>query len=202
MAETVGVLPTLETIESQVLVVRGYRVLLAPQLAALYEVETRVLNQAVQRNIVRFPTDFMFQLNWDEVESLRSQTVILNAAKTGQTTASRSQTVTLKRGGNVAYAPYAFTEQGVAMLSGVLKSERAVAVNIEIMRTFVKLRSMLAEHSDLKLKLTQLEKKYDDNFRMVLMPSINSWMNPLLAPMAAGASVSPRKSSHAQTYRH
>ena len=167
MAETVGILPTLKTIESQVLVVRGHRVLLAPQLAALYEVETRVLNQAVHRNIARFPTDFMFQLNWDEVENFRSQAVILDGALAGQTAASRSQAVTLKRGGNVKYAPYAFTEQGVAMLSGVLKSERAVAVNIEIMRTFVKLRSMLAEHSDLKQKLKQLENKYDDNFRMV-----------------------------------
>lgn len=93
----------------------------------------------------------MFQLTWDEVDAL----------------ASRSQNVILKRGQNVKYAPYAFTEQGVAMLSSVLKSERAVAVNIEIVRAFVKLRSMMVEHADLKQCLNQLEKKYDDNFRMV-----------------------------------
>jgi len=162
-----NVLPSLEIIEFQVLVVRGQRVLLGPQLAVLYEVETRVLNQAVQRNLTRFPGDFMFQLSWDEVERLKSQIVILNAVPAGEKGSSRSQTVILKRGGNVKYAPYAFTEQGVAMLSSVLKSERAVAVNIEIMRTFVKLRSMLAEHVDLKRKLNALEKKYDDNFRMV-----------------------------------
>ncbi len=144
-------LPSLDVIESQILVIRGQRVLLGPQLAALYEVETRALNQAVARNVSRFPADFMFQLTWEEVESV----------------ASRSQTVTLKRGQNIKYAPYAFTEQGVAMLSSALKSERAVAVNIEIIRTFVKLRGMLAEHADLKRRLNQLEKKYDDNFRMV-----------------------------------
>jgi uncharacterized protein YcfL len=148
-------LPSLDIIESQILVIRGQRVLLGPQLAALYEVQTRVLNQAVARNASRFPADFMFQLTWEEVEGVASHT------------ASRSQTVTLKRGQNVKYAPYAFTEQGVAMLSSALKSERAVAVNIEIIRTFVKLRGMLAEHSDLKRRLNQLEKKYDDNFRMV-----------------------------------
>ena len=161
------VLPSLELIESQVLVVRGQRVLLGPQLAMLYEVETRALNQAVQRNATRFPADFMFQRSWDEVEGLRSQIVILNGIPTAAKESSRSQTVILKRGKNVKYAPYAFTEQGVAMLSSVLRSDRAMAVNIEIMRTFVKLRGMLAEHSDLKRKLNTLEKKYDENFRMV-----------------------------------
>lgn len=153
----------MEIIESQVLAIRGHRVLLAPQLAVLYEVETRALNQAVQRNVARFPGDFMFQLSWEEVDAVRSQIVVSSGEKAG----SRSQTVILKRGQNVKYAPYAFTEQGVAMLSSVLRSDRAIAVNIEIMRTFVKLRGMLAEHSDLKAKLTQLEKKYDANFRMV-----------------------------------
>lgn len=161
------VLPSLEIIESQVLTVRGFRVLLGPQLAALYEVETRTLTQAVQRNAGRFPPDFMFQLSWDEVENLKSQIVILNEPQPGEKEASRSQTVILKRGQNVKYAPYAFTEQGVAVLSSVLRSDRAIAVNIEIMRTFVKLRGMLAQHSELKVKLSQLEKKYDDNFRMV-----------------------------------
>jgi hypothetical protein len=133
---------------SKVLEIRGQRVLISHQLAALYEVEPRALMQQVQRNKERFPADFMFQLTADEFANLKSQTVISSW-------------------GGVRKLPYAFTEQGVAMLSSVLKSERAVAVNIEIMRTFVKLRSMLAEHSDLKRKLNALEKKYDDNFRMV-----------------------------------
>ncbi len=129
------VLPSLETIASQVLVVRAQRVLLGPQLAMLYEVETRALNQAVQRNATRFPSNFVFQLNWDEVENLKSQIVILNEAPDGETEVSRSQSVILKRGKNLKYAAHAFTEQ-----------------------TFVKLRSMLAEHSDLKRKLNTLKK--------------------------------------------
>ena len=128
--------------------IRGHRVLLSPQLAVLYEVEPRVLMQQVQRNIGRFPADFMFQLNADEFDNLKSQFVTSSW-------------------GGVRKLPFAFTEQGVAMLSSVLRSDRAVAVNIEIMRTFVKLRSMLSEHADLKRKLNALEKKYDDNFRMV-----------------------------------
>ena len=167
------VLPSLEIIESQVVVVRGQRVLLGPQLATLYGVETRVLNQTVQRNVTRFPADFMFQLSWDEVESLKSQIVILNRIPVGAKDSSRSQTVILKRGRNVKYAPYAFTEQGVAMLSSVLKSGRAIAVNIEIMRTFVKLRSMLAEHSDLKRKLNALEKNMTRTSGWCLTPSTN-----------------------------
>jgi hypothetical protein len=132
----------------QVLSVRGQRVLLTQQLAALYEVQPRVLMQQVQRNAERFPPDFMFQLNAEEFANLKSQFVTSNW-------------------GGIRKLPYAFTEQGVAMLSSVLRSARAIAVNIEIMRTFVKLRSMLAEHVDLRRKLLQLEKKYDDNFRMV-----------------------------------
>ena len=133
---------------SKVVEIRGQRVLLSPQLAALYAVEPRVLMQQVQRNIERFPADFMFQLNGDEFDNLKSQFVTSSW-------------------GGLRKLPFAFTEQGVAMLSSVLRSERAVAVNIEIMRTFVKLRGMLAEHSDLKRKLTTLEKKYDENFKVV-----------------------------------
>ena len=133
---------------SKVMEIRGHRVLLSPQLAVLYEVEPRVLMQQVQRNIERFPADFMFQLNADEFDNLKSQFVTSSW-------------------GGIRKLPFAFTEQGVAMLSSVLRSERAVAVNIEIMRTFVKLRGMLSEHADLKRKLNTLEKKYDDNFRMV-----------------------------------
>ena len=133
---------------SKVMEIRGHRVLLSPQLAVLYEVEPRVLMQQVQRNIERFPADFMFQLDADEFDNLKSQFVTSSW-------------------GGIRKLPFAFTEQGVAMLSSVLRSERAVAVNIEIMRTFVKLRGMLSEHADLKRKLNTLEKKYDDNFRMV-----------------------------------
>jgi ORF6N domain len=115
-------------------------------------VETRVLNQAVRRNANRFPEDFMFQLAQDEAAT------ILN---------SRSQSVILKRGENVKYRPYAFTEQGVAMLSSVLHSDRAVAVNIEIMRAFVRLRRILATNVGLARKLAVLEKKYDAQFKVV-----------------------------------
>lgn len=154
-------------IESQVLVVRGQRVLLAQQLASLYAVETKALNQAVQRNLDRFPADFMFRLEREDLAALRSQTVTLNAQAIDSKEVLSSLGLASERGANAKYLPYAFTEQGVAMLSSVLKSERAIAVNIEIMRTFVKLRGMLSEHVDLKRKLTQLEKKYDDNFRVV-----------------------------------
>src|SRR6516225_7039874 len=119
-------------------------------LAELYGVETRSLVQAVKRNIQRFPNDFMFQLTSEEDKALRSQIVI---SKKG-------------RGGR-RYSPYAFTEQGVAMLSSVLNSERAIEVNIAIMCTFVKLREILAAHKDLARKLEDLEKKYDSQFRSV-----------------------------------
>jgi 2-phospho-L-lactate guanylyltransferase (CobY/MobA/RfbA family) len=154
-------------IEAQVLVVRGQRVLLAQQLAALYAVETKVLNQAVQRNLDRFPQDFMFRLEREDLAALRSQTVTLNAQVLESKEFLVASGLAGTRGSHSKYTSYAFTEQGVAMLSSILKSERAIAVNIEIMRTFVKLRSMLSEHSDLKRKLNSLEKKYDDNFKMV-----------------------------------
>ncbi len=124
--------------------------MLSHHLAELYEVEPRVLTQAVKRNLDRFPTDFMFQLTWDEVDRcLRSQFVIL------------------KQGRNVKYLPYAFTEQGIAMLSSVLKSKRAVQVNIEIMRAFVRLRQLLSSNKELSRRLDELEKKYDGQFKIV-----------------------------------
>ena len=154
-------------IESQVLVIRGQRVLLAQQLATLYGVDVKVLNQAVQRNIVRFPEDFMFRLQPEDMSALRSQTVTLNTQVLDSNEFLISAGLIKTRGGSAKYLPYAFTEQGVAMLSSVLKSERAIAVNVEIMRTFVKLRGMLSEHVDMKRKLKALEKKYDDNFKVV-----------------------------------
>lgn len=130
-------------IQSRILALRGQRVMLDADLAQLYGVETRALVQAVKRNLVRFPDDFMFQLSLDEFAALRSQTVISNAGG---------------RGGRRT-APYAFTEQGVAMLSSVLTSTRAIAVNIEIMRTFVRVRALATTHSDLAKRLGELEEK-------------------------------------------
>ncbi|MFH1429715.1 MAG: ORF6N domain-containing protein, partial [Candidatus Margulisiibacteriota bacterium] len=114
-----------ETIVNNILLIRGQKVMLDRDLAKLYRVETKVLNQAVKRNLSRFPEDFMFQLSKKEAER------------------SRSQIVTLKRGQNIKHLPYAFTEQGIAMLSSVLKSDVAIEVNIQIMRTFTRLRDML-----------------------------------------------------------
>jgi ORF6N domain len=156
----------LERIGNAIRLVRGQKVLLDNDLAQLYDVETRVLNQAVKRNAERFPEDFMFQLSADEAAAwLRS----------------RSQFVILKRGENLKYRPYAFTEQGVAMLSGVLHSPRAVAVNVEIMRAFVRLRQILASHAGLARKLEALEKKYDAQFKMVF-GAIRQLMSPPAKP--------------------
>jgi hypothetical protein len=140
-----------ERIERSILLIRGQKVLLDMDLANLYGVSTKALVQAVKRNAARFPNDFMFQLSKPELENWRSQFVTSNpGAKMG-----------LRR------PPFAFTEQGVAMLSSVLRSERAVTVNIEIMRAFVRLREMLAGHAELARKLDELEKKYDSQFRVV-----------------------------------
>jgi len=131
--------------------IRGHKVMLDDDLADLYDVQTKVFNQAVRRNRNRFPSDFMFQLTDREYHSLRSQIVTLNSG----------------RGRHRKYLPYAFTEQGVAMLSSVLRSNRAVQVNIEIMRAFVRLREVLATHKDLAAKLEAIEKKYDAQFKVV-----------------------------------
>jgi hypothetical protein len=141
-----------EQIDRSILVVRGHRVLLDEQLAAFYDVETRVLVQAVKRNVNRFPEDFMFQLRGDEWTALRPE-----IASPGL----RSQTVILKsgRGQHRKYLPYAFTEQGVAMLSGILRSPRAVEVNIQIMRAFVRLRQLLSVHKELAERLMKLEEQ-------------------------------------------
>jgi ORF6N domain len=151
-------------IEERIFLLRGHKVMLSPHLAELYGVEPKVLLQAVRRNSERFPADFMFQLTRQEVMRSRSQFVTLNDSTKGR---SRSQIVILKRGGNVKYAPYAFTEQGVAMLSSVLHSKRAIQVNVEIMRAFVRLRQLLASHAGLARKLEELEKKYDAQFKIV-----------------------------------
>jgi hypothetical protein len=162
-----------DRIEAAILLIRGEKVLLDADLAALYAVETRVLIQAVKRNVERFPPDFMFQLTKEEVDLLRSQFVTSKSANRlnqGESGILRSQFVISKIGdprGGRRYPPYAFTEQGVAMLSSVLHSPRAIAVNIEIMRAFIRLRRILASHVNLARKLETLEKKYDAQFKMV-----------------------------------
>ena len=148
MAKRTSFVP-IEAIDSKILFIRGQKVLLSNHLAELYEVEPRALIQAVKRNRKRFPKDFMFQLTRDEFADLKSQIV------------------TSSWGGLRRATPYAFTEQGVAMLSSVLRSHRAIQVNIEIMRTFVRLRQMLATNADLARKLAALEKKYDAQFKVV-----------------------------------
>ena len=143
------VIPT-DRILSKIYLIRDVKVMLDRDLSELYGVETRTLNQAVKRNIKRFPEDFMFQLTKEEFEDWRSQIVMSNRDKMG-----------------IRRRPYAFTEQGVAMLSSVLNSDRAIQVNIQIMRAFTHLRRMLTSHEDLKRKIDKMEKKYDRNFRIV-----------------------------------
>jgi len=137
--------------------------MLDADLARLYGVEVRTLNQAVRRNAARFPADFMFQLTWEETERSRSQIVILNKAD--------------GRGRNIKYLPYAFTEQGVAMLSSVLRSERAVQVNVEIMRAFVRLRGLIGHNRELARRLDDLESRYDQQFKVVF-DAIRELMTP------------------------
>ena len=134
----------MEVVEGKILLVRGKKVMLDRDLALLYGVETRTLNQAVRRNITRFPEDFMFQLSNEEMENWKSQIVISNKERMG-----------------FRKRPNAFTENGVAMLSSVLNSERAIEVNIQIMRTFTKLREILSTHKELAHKLSQLENKIE-----------------------------------------
>jgi phage regulator Rha-like protein len=151
----------IEVIERKILLIRGKKVMLDSDLAELYGVETFNLNKAVKRNIDRFPEDFMFQLTKEEADSLRFQ---IGMSKT-------------KGRGGRRYLPYAFTEQGVAMLSSVLNSERAVQVNIAIMRVFVKLREMIASNKELAKRLDKLEKKYDTQFKVVF-DAIRELMTP------------------------
>ncbi|OGI07906.1 MAG: DNA-binding protein [Candidatus Melainabacteria bacterium RIFCSPLOWO2_02_FULL_35_15] len=138
-----------EKIEKRILLIRGKKVMIDVDLANLYEVETRTLNQSVKRNIKRFPEDFMFQLTIHERDEL-----ITNCDR-------------FKRLKHSTSLPYAFTEQGVAMLSTVLNSEMAINVNIQIMRTFTKLREMIESNKDLRKKIEEIEKKYDNQFQIV-----------------------------------
>jgi hypothetical protein len=158
-------------VERRIYLIRREKVMLDYDLAELYGVPTRILNQAVKRNRDRFPKDFMFQLSKAEATALRSQIVILDAPN------GPAQPVTGQRGKHSKYLPYAFTEQGVAMLSSVLRSKRAVKVNIAIMRTFVRLREMLLSNAELRRKLEALERKYDAQFKVVF-DAIRELMTP------------------------
>lgn len=151
-----GTTELVKGIESQIYSIRGQRVMLSTDLADLYGVEPRVLMQSVNRNLQRFPSDFAFSLTNQELTILKSQIVTSSW-------------------GGLRKPPMAFTEQGVAMLSSVLRSPEAIAVNIQIMRSFVKLRSLLAEHEDLKRQLATLERKYDGHFKAVF-DAINELM--------------------------
>lgn len=151
-------------IESSIVIVRGLRVMLDVDLARLYGVEVKALNQAVKRNAARFPEDFMLRLEWPEIGALRSQTVTLAGAALGP-------------GRHSKYRPHAFTEQGVAMLSSVLRSDQAIRVNIEIMRAFVRLRAIAGLNRELARRLDALEAKYDSKFKVVF-DAIRQLMTP------------------------
>jgi hypothetical protein len=154
---------SLEAIEQRIFLMRGHKVMLDRDLAALYSVKAIALRQQVKRNKDRFPPDFMFQLSRQETDILLSQNVIPSRRSLG------------------GFLPYAFTEQGVAMLSSVLTSKRAVQVNITIMRAFVRLREILSTHKDLVRKLEEMEKKYDRQFKVVF-DAIRELMTPLPPP--------------------
>ena len=156
-------------IERAILLIRGEKVMIDSELAALYEVESKYLVRAVKRNLDRFPADFMFQLTDEEFKNLRCQFVTSSSAE-----------IQAPRHGGRRYRPYAFTEQGVAMLSSVLRSKRAVLVNVEIMRAFVRLRGWLATNADLARRLDELEKKYDRQFAVVF-----DAIRQLMAPPAS-----------------
>ncbi|MFH0772443.1 MAG: ORF6N domain-containing protein [Candidatus Omnitrophota bacterium] len=142
-----------EVVERKIYIIHGRKVMLDKDLAQLYKVPTKRLNEQVRRNIKRFPEDFMFQLTWEETKSLRSQFATLNKQPDTES----------KRGRHMKYLPNVFTEQGIAMLSSVLNSERAIQVNIVIMRVFVRLREILATHKELAIKIKDMERKVGEH---------------------------------------
>jgi hypothetical protein len=182
---------SVEPIELNIFLVRGQKILLDEDLAALYEVATKVLNQEVKRNIARFPEDFMFQLSTEEFARLKLPSALPDL---------KSQTVTLKsgRGQHRKYTPYAFTEQGVAMLSSILRNDCAIQVNIEIMRAFVRLRQMLAANAELSRKLVALETKYDIKFKAVF-EAIRELMTPLESKKKRPIDFAPWEKNNATT---
>ena len=159
--------PATSALVARIRSIRGHKVLLSSDLAALYGVQTKALVQAVKRNLERFPSDFAFQSTAQEVRSLRSQIVTLDEADDPPR----------GRGKHAKYAPYAFTEQGVAMLSSVLKSKQAVRVNVEIMRAFVRLRGLIGQNQELARRIDTLESRYDRQFKVVF-DAIRELMTP------------------------
>ena len=170
----------IRSIQNRIYEIRGERVMLDSDLAALYEVEIRVLNQAVKRNSKRFPTDFMFQLTKGEFESLRPQ---IEALENGNSLTSQIVTLKTGRGQHRKFMPYAFTEQGVAMLSGILNSDKAINMNIAIMRAFVEIRKILLKQNDLKEQLKEIKERLGEHD--VQLNSIYDAMENLLDEKAA-----------------
>lgn len=165
-ASSAGELVPSNIIEQKILMLRGHRIMLDSDLAQIYGVTTKRLNEQVKRNLDRFPEDFMFQLTLEEGQQLSS---------------SRSQFATLKRGQNIKHAPYAFTEHGAVMLASVLNSPIAIESSIQVVRAFVRLRSILAAHKELAQKLEVLERKYDARFKVVF-EAIRGLMDPPQEP--------------------
>jgi hypothetical protein len=161
-------------VEQKIYLIRGHKVMLDHDLAGLYGVATKRLNEQVRRNVRRFPSDFMFQLTWQEAESSRSQFATLNDENL------RSQNAISKKGANIKYLPYAFTEQGIAMLSSVLNSQQAIDVNIAIMRAFVKLREVLTTHKELAAQFNELEHKVGTHDKQIaaIFEAIRRLMEP------------------------
>ena len=158
------IMPKPENLAPLICFIRGEKVLLDTDLAVLYGVEARALNQAVARNRNRFPDDFMFQVSEEEYEQIRSRFVTASDDKNRN---SSQSVMSPRKHRGLAYRPYAFTEQGIAMLSSVLRSPRAVEVNIAIMRTFVQLRRLMDSNRDLARKIEAMEMKYDEQFAVV-----------------------------------
>ena len=165
-------------IEKLIYLLRGQKVMLDKDLAVLYDIETKALKQAVKRNIDRFPSDFAFELSEAEFKNLRSQFVTSSS-----------------KWGGARHKPLAFTEQGVAMLSSVLRSKRAVQVNIEIMRAFVRLRQMIAAHKDLERRLDALEERYDSQFKVVF-DAIRALMQPPMPKKKIGFEIKEARAKY------
>jgi hypothetical protein len=172
--EDTGYLIPSERLDNAIVEIRGRKVMLSHDLASLYGVSTRRLNEQVKRNAGRFPSDFMFQLTWEEAQALRSQTVTLDEASL------RSQSATLKRGKHHKYRPYAFTEHGAVMAATILNSPRAVEVSVFVVRAFVRLSRVAADQRRFALKLAEIEAKlatHDRSFQVVFA-TIKQLMQP------------------------
>jgi phage regulator Rha-like protein len=150
----------IKSIQNRIYEIRGERVMLDRDLATLYEIEVKALNLAVKRNVKRFPKDFMFQLTNEEWDDIRFQ---IETLETGDSLRLQNETLKKGRGQHSKYLPYAFTEQGVAMLSGILNSDKAIAMNIAIMRAFVEIRRVLIQESDLREQMKQIKERIGDH---------------------------------------